>query len=310
MDGEPVPGTFAAEDELFAMGRALRDGGGGVFELAGRYRRARPRGTDEGGRMDEPSSAETGQPVTFAMLQVPGAPDLWKEQMQASLEARENGAQLYPQVAGRPFGVLVGWQTCHPFMRKPSYQAIAELPIDQRIIELRKPDVRAAILAEDDVEGSGLLIEGLGGLTAGMLDQVFVLGDPPDYEPTPDRSIVGLAERNGVTANEAAYDAFCAEHGRALLMLPLYNYVEHNHDVIREQLTHPTAVSGLAVGGGPCGFMCVASVPSTMISQWTRDRSRGEQLPLEWVVKKQTPTPPPCSGLATGARSRSANAPT
>ena len=201
-------------------------------------------------------SAETGQPVTFAMLQVPGAPDLWKEQMQASLEARENGAQLYPQVAGRPFGVLVGWQTCHPFMRKPSYQAIAELPIDQRIIELRKPDVRAAILAEDDVEGSGLLIEGLGGLTAGMLDQVFVLGDPPDYEPTPDRSIVGLAERNGVTANEAAYDAFCAEDGRALLMLPLYNYVEHNHDVIREQLTHPTAVSGLADGGAHCGFIC------------------------------------------------------
>ena len=72
-----------------------------------------------------------------------------------------------------------------------------------------------------------------------MLDQVFVLGDPPDYEPTPDRSIVGLAERNGVTANEAAYDALCAEDGRALLMLPLYNYVEHNHDVIREQLTHP-----------------------------------------------------------------------
>ena len=146
-------------------------------------------------------------------------------------------------------------------MRKPSYQAIAELPIDQRIIELRKPDVRAAILAEDDVEGSGLLIEGLGGLTAGMLDQVFVLGDPPDYEPTPDRSIVGLAERNGVTANEAAYDAFCAEDGRALLMLPLYNYVEHNHDVIREQLTHPTAVSGLADGGAHCGFICDASVP-------------------------------------------------
>ena len=139
------------------------------------------------------------QPVTFAMLQVPGAPDLWKEQMQASLEAREDGAQLYPQVAGRPFGVLVGWQTCHPFMRKPSYQAIAELPIDQRIVELRKPDVRAAILAEDDVEGSGLLIEGLGGLTAGMLDQVRA-GDLPTDRPG---SFHRLAERNGVTPNEA-----------------------------------------------------------------------------------------------------------
>ena len=91
-----------------------------------------------------------------------------------------------------------------------------------------------------------------------------------------------------MTPNEAAYDAFCAEDGRALLMLPLYNYVEHNHDVIREQLTHPTAVSGLADGGAHCGFICDASVPTTMISHWTRDRSRGEQLPLEWVVKKQT----------------------
>ncbi len=289
MDGEPVPGTFAAEDELFAMGRALRDGGGGVFELAP----AGTAGLDLVAPMKEVEwmtrlSAETGQPVTFAMLQIPGAPELWKEQMAASLEARDQGAQLYPQVAGRPFGVLVGWQTCHPFMRKPSYQAIAELPIEERIVELRKPEVRAAILAEDDVEGSGLLIEGLGGLTGGMLDQVFVLGDPPDYEPTPDRSIAGMAEGNGVTAHEAAYDAFCAEDGKALLMLPLYNYVEQNHDVIREQLTHPTAVSGLADGGAHCGFICDASVPTTMISHWTRDRVRGEKLPLEWVVKKQT----------------------
>ena len=289
MDGEPVPGTFAAEDELFAMGRALRDGGGGVFELAP----AGTAGLDLVAPMKEIEwmtrlSAETGQPVTFAMLQVAAAPDLWKQQMQASLEATEQGAKLHPQVAGRPFGVLVGWQTCHPFMQKPSYQAIADLPIEDRIVELRKPEVRAAILSEDNAEGTGLLIEGLGGLAGGMLDQVFVLGDPPDYEPTPDRSIVGMAAANGVTAHEAAYDAFCAEDGRALLMLPLFNYVEQNHDVIREQLTHPTAVSGLADGGAHCGFICDASVPTTMISHWTRDRSRGEQLPLEWVVKKQT----------------------
>ena len=289
MDGEPVPGTFAAEDELFAMGRALRDGGGGVFELAP----AGTAGLDLVAPMKEIEwmtrlSAETGQPVTFAMLQVAAAPDLWKQQMQASLEATEQGAKLHPQVAGRPFGVLVGWQTCHPFMQKPSYQAIADLPIEDRIVELRKPEVRAAILSENNAEGTGLLIEGLGGLAGGMLDQVFVLGDPPDYEPTPDRSIAGMAAANGVTAHEAAYDAFCAEDGRALLMLPLFNYVEQNHDVIREQLTHPTAVSGLADGGAHCGFICDASVPTTMISHWTRDRSRGEQLPLEWVVKKQT----------------------
>ncbi|MEM9520729.1 MAG: amidohydrolase family protein [Actinomycetota bacterium] len=289
MDGEPVPGTFAAEDELFAMGRALRDGGGGVFELAP----AGTAGLDLVAPMKEIEwmtrlSSETGQPVTFAMLQVSAAPDLWKQQMQASLEAAEQGAQLYPQVAGRPFGVLIGWQTCHPFMQKPSYQAIADLPIEERIVELRKPEVRSAILSEANAEGTGLLVEGLGARAGAMLDQVFVLGDPPDYEPTADRSIAGMAEANGVAAEEAAYDAFCAEAGKALLMLPLFNYVEQNHDVIREQLTHPTAVSGLADGGAHCGFICDASVPTTMISHWTRDRHRGEKLPLEWVVKKQT----------------------
>jgi N-acyl-D-aspartate/D-glutamate deacylase len=289
MDGEPVPGTFAAEDELFAMGRALRDGGGGVFELAP----AGAAGLDLVAPMKEVDwmrrlSAETGQPVTFAMLQVPAAPDLWKEQMAVSLAATEEGAQLHPQVAGRPFGVLIGFDTSHPFMLRPSYQAIAGLPIEERIVELRKPDVKAAILAEENGEGTGALNEGISMLAAGMLDSLYVLGDPPDYEPTPDRSVAGLAEVAGVSPEEAAYDAFCAEDGRALLMLPLYNYVEGNHDAIREQLTHPQAVVGLGDGGAHCGLICDASLPTTMIAHWTRDRSRGEQLPLEWVVRKQT----------------------
>ena len=282
MDGEPVPGTFAAEDELFAMGRALRDGGGGVFELAP----AGAAGLDVVAPMKEIDwmrrlSAETGQPVTFAMLQVATAPDLWKEQMAASLAAADEGARLHPQVAGRPFGVLIGFQTCHPFMRRPSYQAIADLPIDERMVELRKPDVKAAILSEGDGPGAGSLNEGVAMLAAGMLDRLYVLGDPPDYEPTPDRSVAGMAE-------VAAYDAFCAENGRALLMLPLFNYVEGTHDVIREQLTHPQAVVGLSDGGAHCGLICDASLPTTMLAHWTRDRSRGEQLPLEWVVRKQT----------------------
>ena len=291
MDGEPVPGTFAAEDELFALGRALRDGGGGVFELAP----AGVAGLDLVAPMREVDwmrrlSAETGQPVTFAMLQVPGAPDLWKEQMAASLAATEEGARLYPQVAGRPFGVLVGFQTGHPFMLRPSYLRLADLPISERIVELRRPEIRAAILAEENVERSrgGSVTEGVAMLIAGMLDNLYVLGDPPDYEPTPERSVGAIAKASGVSAEEVAYDAFLAEEGRALLMAPLFNYVDSNHDVIREQLTHPTAVVGLGDGGAHCGLICDASLPTTMISHWTRDRDRGEKLPLEWVVRKQT----------------------
>ena len=289
MDGEPVPGTFAAEDELFALGRALRDGGGGVFELAP----AGAAGLDLVAPMREVDwmrrlSTETGQPVTFAMLQVPGAPDLWKEQMAASLAATEEGARLYPQVAGRPFGVLVGFQTAHPFMLRPTYQALAHLPIEERVAELQRPEVRAAILSEENAERQGSVHEGVAMLVAGMLHNLYVLGDPPNYEPTRERSVGAIAEANGVSAEEVAYDAFLAEDGKALLMAPLYNYVDSNHDVIREQLTHPQAVVGLGDGGAHCGLICDASLPTTMISHWTRDRHRGEQLPLEWVVRKQT----------------------
>jgi len=289
MDGEPVPGTFAAEDELFAMGRALRDGGGGVFELAP----AGAAGLDVVGPYKEIDwmrrlSAEIGQPVTFAMLQVSAAPDLWRELMELSLQACAEGARLHPQVAGRPFGLLVGFQTANPFSRRPSYRAIADLPIDERIARLRRPEVRAAVLGEEDEPSRCGMHDGLSALMSQMLDSIYVLGDPPDYEPTSDRSVPALADAAGIGRQEALYDAMCAEDGRAMLMLPLFNYVDGNHDVIREQLTHPQSVSGLSDGGAHCGLICDASLPTTMISHWTRDRSRGERLPLEWVVKKQT----------------------
>ena len=290
IDGEPVPGTFAAEDELFGLGYGLRDGGGGVFELAP----AGIAGDDVISGEKEVAwmrklADEIQMPVTFAMLQTQTDPDEWKRLLAESLAAAEAGAPLHPQVAARPFGLLIGFQTHHPFARRPSYVAIAHLPIEERIVELRKPEVRAAILGEENLPPDpDKLFEGLTDLISAMFDQLYVLGDPPDYEPGPDRSIVAIAATNGVEPIEAAYDAFCANDGEALLMLPVFNYVEANHDAIREQLTHPQAVSGLSDGGAHCGMICDASIPTFMLTHWARDRSRGEGLELEWVINKQT----------------------
>lgn len=290
IDGEPVPGTFAAEDELFALGYGLRDGGGGVFELA-------PAGVAGEDVLAPPKemawmrklAAEIEMPVTFAMLQVDVAPDMWKDLMAESLAAAEEGAELYPQVAARPFGMMIGFPTHHPFAKRPSYRAIADLPIEERIVELRKPDVKAAILAEDDLPiDPNVIFDGVSALLAALPDKLFVVGDPPDYEPTESMSVLSIAEANGVDPLEAAYDAMCEQDGQALLMFPLLNYSENNHDAIREQLTHPRAVSGLSDGGAHCGMICDASIPTFMLTHWARDRSRGEGLDLEWVVNKQT----------------------
>src|SRR4029079_11869346 len=114
IDGEPVPGTFAAEDELFGIGAALGELGTGILALAP----AGAAGEDIVSPIKEVDwmrrlSAEIGRPVTFALIQVDDAPDLWRELMDTSGAAADEGAQLWPQVAGRPPGMLSAHHTSY-----------------------------------------------------------------------------------------------------------------------------------------------------------------------------------------------------
>jgi len=290
IDGEPVPGTFAAEDELFGLGRALADAGAGVFELApagaaGLDLVSPPKEMDWMRRL----SARFDVPVSFALLQVEAAPELWREMMDESLRAVDDGARVYPQIAGRPFGMLIGLQTNHAFAKRPTFASLAHLPLGELVAELRKPSVRAAILGEDDLPSDPtVLFDQMPAVVASMTHKLYVIGDPPDYEPPGDRRVAAMAEARGAEPLEVLYDLCLEDDGHALMMLPMFNYCEENHDVIREQLLHPAGVSGLSDGGAHCGMICDASIPTFMLTHWARDRSRGEQLPLEWVVKKQT----------------------
>jgi N-acyl-D-aspartate/D-glutamate deacylase len=119
------------------------------------------------------------------------------------------------------------------------------------------------------------------------LHRLFALGDPPDYEPTPDRTVAAIAEQRGTDPLATLYDLMLEDAAGAMLMLPFFNYAEGNHDAIREMLTHPAGVLGLSDGGAHCGLICDASYPTFLLTHWARDRHRGEKLPLEYVVRKQ-----------------------
>ena len=292
MDGEPVPGTFAAEDELFGLGYALRDAGAGVFELA-------PAGADGQDLVNakrevdwmKKLSAEIERPVTFAMLQNETEPGLWREIMTESIEAAEQGAQLYPQIAARPFGLMIGLQTHHAFARRPTFVRLRDETDSLAALAaaMREPANKQAILSEENLPADpGNLFDGIADMIGVMLHRLYAIGDPPDYEPTPDRCVAAIAEANGVEPLEAAYDLFAAGDGTNMLMMPIFNYVDGDHEVIREMLMNPFCVSGLSDGGAHCGMICDASIPTFMLTHWARDRSRGEKLGLEWVVKKQT----------------------
>jgi N-acyl-D-amino-acid deacylase len=283
IDGEPVPGTYAAEDELFAMGRALRDAGAGVFELApagvmGEDLAASEREMDWMRRL----SRETGRPVTFALLQHDFDPDQWKKMLDLATEVFDEGVPIRPQVAGRPLGLLLGLQTFHPLRQRPSYAAIDALPLDEKVAAMRDPELRERILAESPDADDRMAFIGMG------LDRIFKLGEPPDYEPAPDQSLAALAAAAGRDPSEYLYDLLLENDGRELLLRPLLGYSNFTQDPIREMVLHPASALGLGDGGAHVGAICDASIETYMLTHWVRDRTRGERLPLELVVRKMT----------------------
>ncbi|MDP1631676.1 MAG: amidohydrolase family protein [Caulobacter sp.] len=280
-DGEPVPGTFAAEDELLGIGRAMSAVGHGVFEMASDMAPAE----DEFQWMRK-LSAETGVPVTYGLLQSPIKADGWRRLLELTEEARAEGAQITAQIACRPTGMVLGWQsTVHPFIGRESYRKIADLPFEARLTQLKDPEVRARIIAEPS-----RAMGPLGMILTKGFDRMFRLEQPEglDYEPAAGDSIAALARTSGESPDAIVYDMLMEKDGRGYIYLPLLNYAEFSFDHIHEMMNHPNTVLSLSDGGAHCGVICDASFPTYMLTHWARDRSRGPRLSLEKVVAMQT----------------------
>lgn len=291
MDGEPVPGTFAAEDELFALGRATAAGGAAVFELApqgaaGEDIVAPKKELEWMRRLGE----EIDCALSFALIQVDADPNLWREQLDLSAAAHQAGSRLFPQVAARPFGMLLGFPGHHAFTHRPTYRRLqAECTREELAERLADPKVRAAILAEEDLPiDPGKLFDGMFMLAQNAANRLYHIGEPPDYEPTEERTVAAIAKQRGLDPLAAMYDLMLEANAGAMLMYPMFNYSDGNHDAIREMLTHPAGVLGLSDGGAHCSMICDASYPTFLLTHWARDRHRGEKLPLEYVIRKQS----------------------
>jgi N-acyl-D-aspartate/D-glutamate deacylase len=289
LDGEPVPGTFAGEDELFAIGRAMGELGKGVFEVA--QAGAAGEMLEETGpgcvlrELDWMTrlSRETGRPVSFAVLQSDTEPDLWRQQLEIAEKESAKGAHLMAQISGRPPGVLIGLQgEHHPFRHRPSYMEIESLPLAERVKRMRDPEIRARILAESPTQPGQM--DGV----FGNPHRLFAMGAPPCYEPHREDSLGARAEVEGRDPMEVVYDVMLERDGAQLILLPGANYAAGDIEVVRAMLDHPRSVISLSDGGAHCGFIADASTPSFMLSYWVRDRERGPRMQLETVVKSMT----------------------
>jgi len=277
-DGEVVPGTYAEDDEVMGIGRMLGEVGHGVFEVASDL-------APEGKELEWMSrlGKETGRPVSFACLQQPTDGDQWKRLLDIVDRDAAEGGHLTPQVAQRPAGLLFGFDsTFHPFRLKPSFEALAELPPEERREALHRPEIREALIGEESVYAE---LAAMAQLIASAWNMMFPLGDPPNYEPSPEDSIAARAEAAGVTPAELAYDTMLEGD---FIYMPLLGYANGSLDDIRSMMSHDKAIFGLSDGGAHCGLICDASMPTFLLTYWARDREKGERFPIEWIVEKQT----------------------
>src|SRR5439155_1036061 len=171
-----------------------------------------------------------------------------------------------------------------PLMYSPTCRQLHHLPLPERAAALSKSEVRDKVLTEH----GAVQIGDFAGLIHSGYDRMYPLTDPPDYEPTPERSVAGIAKTTGRPPAEVLYDLLLEDGGSRLLYLPLMNYAHGSLDDVREMITSPYSMFGLSDAGAHCNAISDATFPTTAITHWTRDRIRGERLPLEFIVHHQT----------------------
>jgi N-acyl-D-amino-acid deacylase len=301
VQGEPVPGTFANDAEVMIIAQALHRAGSGIFQIipSSTLGEGLPEALEHTRLEDEVDlilrvSRSSGRPATFTLFQVDAWSNKWRDVIAQVKAGNAAGARVFPQVGSRPTGIVMSLRTYHTFMRRPTYLALKHLPHEQLLAELRKPEVKAAILGEAPVphERPGTMENAVGHLEPNF-EQTYALDGTSTYEPTREESFAALAAAAGYAdPNAYLYDHLVGGAGAGgdcpFVIMFFTNYSDYSLDAVREMQQDDVTVTGLSDAGAHVSVIFDAVNPTYQLTYWARDRVRGATLPLPFVVHRQT----------------------
>ena len=282
-DGDWTPSSEASKDELVGIAQAFQGLDYGVLQAVNDFDMVRPEDNfdHEFELMEAYFRASGGRPGSMSLMQRDFAPDDWRKIIARSEALNEDGLDIRLQVAPRAIGVFNGLNcTFHPLMAFPSYLAIRDKSLSERVAIMRDPAFKQKMLSESPVQlaGPGSFVPPLVDIMISqfpdLAEKMFKLDNEGvvDYEQTNETSIAGKARRDGLSVWEKAYDIMLEQEGHALIYFPVYNYTQMNYDAVYTMLQHPQALPGLSDGGAHVGTICDASFPTYLLSYWARDR--------------------------------------
>lgn len=281
--GEWTPGSEAGKSELIGIASAFRGLKHGVLQAVNDFDMLRPEDNfdKEFDLMKDFFMAAPNHKGSISLMERDFAPDDWRHIIKRTEEMNKNGSDIYFQVAPRAIGSFAGLDcTFHPLMAFPSYIAISDKTLSERVAILRKTDFRDKLLAETPQKLSGknssvppmidLIIENF----EQIAEKQFKLNYEGyvDYEQQPKNSIASLARKNNLSVWEQVYNMLLENNGKALIYYPVYNYYEMNYSNVLKMMRHPKSLMGLSDSGAHVGTICDASFSTYLLSHWTRDR--------------------------------------
>lgn len=275
-DGRNTPSLSAGEAELKGLALAMKRAGRGVLEVNSDF------GPGEF-EILQMAAQLSGRPLSVLLLQVNNDPARWRKTREQIHQARAHGLQVNGQVGCRPITIMMGLETTiNPFTTHPVWLELQHLTPEARLARLTSdPTLRHALVSQlpDDEHTRRI---------HSWMPRTFVVGEGFDYEPPPERSISALAQASGRSVWDIALESMLARNGKQLIAHTFENYSEGNLDNVREMLLDDATIMGLGDGGAHVCIVCDEGAPTFLLSHWGRDRTRGEKLPLEFLIRKHT----------------------
>ena len=294
--GVYVPGTEASSEEMKELAFAVDRAGEGTLEIVSDW-------LDQEIEMSWMKEYVEKSDCGLTVLQTNG------DSVKTILYCEEQflkGKNVRPQFPGRNVGLMFGLESSlHPFIGHPSYKEISHLPLNERLSIMRDPAFKQKILNEspsfrEDLQKAAkeqksnktkeeIKAEAeIGKKLISNYETQFILSDPPNYEPTREDSIAYLAEQRNQSEEEVIYDELIKDNGKSLIYACFTPYENHKLEFVETFYKLKSSVAGGSDGGAHCGLICDASMPTTNLSHWARDRSAGNKIPLELIIRKQT----------------------
>ncbi|GIH68057.1 N-acyl-D-amino-acid deacylase family protein [Sphaerimonospora thailandensis] len=280
-DGRLTPTLAATEEEYAGLAAALDRAGAGLIQFVIEYNDDWEQVLDMGLRQ----ATAFNRPFSMSLVQSHGKPRIWRRILDKFDAVNTAGGEATLQVLPRPLGVLLGLElTLNPFYSTPTYLAMADLPLADRVRELRRPETKERILAEGNDPDPTMEI----GMRVRDFGQLYEMDEGFDYEPARDSSIGAQAERLGVSPESLVYDKLLEKDGRNILYLAFSNYADFSLEPCRQMLLNDHAVPGLGDGGAHLGVICDGSIYTHLLTHWGRDRVQGERFSLPYLIHLMT----------------------